>query len=238
MSYFGRPRLLIAGYLHLAYYTTEITLHRCIVRSLSTGTTDSHLVHICRQAAKSRLLAAIDFTGCLRPEHLRAFWYFCSKVNFSVIGAFGSLLCATAADVEEASYFEELLGKYRWTLRVFHTDIMASAVAMLDAALSRLKTLNTQRLMATAESSFPNQYPIGQTQVGLLASSRTHAGNTGTGGREEELNIDLASDAAHVLGGMFDQPYSPGEPGPSPDTMVSELENAPYGFNGLGNMRF
>jgi len=133
---------LLLGYLHLAYYTTEIILHRCIVRSLSTGTNDSQLLHICREAAKSRLLAAIDFTECLRPEHLQAFWYFCSKANFAVIGAFGSLLCATAVNPEEARYYKELLGRYRWTLRVYHTDIMEFAVAMLDAALSLLKSTN------------------------------------------------------------------------------------------------
>jgi len=111
---------------------------------------DNTLVRICRDAAKSRFLAVIAFIETLRPEHLRAFWYFCSSSNFTLVAAFGSLLCATAVDADEVEQYEDLLSKYRWKLRVLQINIMDSAVAMLDASLPLLKPLNAQRLAGNA----------------------------------------------------------------------------------------
>ncbi|KAJ2968276.1 hypothetical protein NUW58_g10256 [Xylaria curta] len=90
-------RLSSIGYLHLAYFATEITLHRRIIRALASDSQaiDPYLEHICRSAAKARLISAMDFVNRLTPLHLRAFWYFASKTNFALIGTFGSLLWAT-----------------------------------------------------------------------------------------------------------------------------------------------
>jgi hypothetical protein len=109
--------LIEKGYLHLSYFSTEITLHRSIIRSLTSLTTP-HLTSICRQAAKSRLLSAINFFNNLKPEHLQSFWYFASKVNFAQIGTFCGLLWVTSGSEEEAEWFEKRLGEYRWGLRV------------------------------------------------------------------------------------------------------------------------
>ena len=79
---------------------------------------DPYIVHICRSAAKTRLISAMDFVNRLTTSHLKAFWYFASKTNFALIGTFGSLLWATAPGREEAEWYARRLGEYRWTLGV------------------------------------------------------------------------------------------------------------------------
>jgi hypothetical protein len=113
------------GYLHLAYFATEISIHRRIVLSLSPSpetapapSLDPYMLYIIRSAAKTRLISALDFVNRLRPEHLDAFWYFASASNFALIGTFGALLQATAPGKEEAEFYEARLREYRWCLGV------------------------------------------------------------------------------------------------------------------------
>ncbi len=139
----GRPfeacqqdlKLTIIGHLHLAYFATEITLHRCIIRSLSTTSTDIYLTHVCRSAAKARLISAMDFVNRLRPSHLTAFWYFPSRVNFALIATFGSLLLATAPCQEEAEFYQARLAEYRWTL-----SVSAQTAGFLSFAIESLES--------------------------------------------------------------------------------------------------
>lgn len=122
------------GALHLAYFATEITLHRCIVRSIADDGTDSYLAHICRSAAKTRLISAMDFVNRLRPAHLRSFWPASARTNFSLIGSFGMLLRVTAPASEEAEFYRLRLCEYRWTLSVSHknAEFMSFALESLD----------------------------------------------------------------------------------------------------------
>ena len=106
------------GALHLSYFATEITLHRCIIRSLNRDTADAYLSHICRSAAKTRLISAMDFVNRLRPAHLRSFWPSASRHNFTLIGSFGILLRVTAPTKEEGDFYRLRLCEYRWTLSV------------------------------------------------------------------------------------------------------------------------
>lgn len=78
----------------------------------------------------------MDFVNRLKPEHLRSFWYFASKVNFALIGTFGSLLWATSPSTQEAEFYKARLSEYRWTLRVSSRDagFMEYAVGVLDAS--------------------------------------------------------------------------------------------------------
>ncbi|KAJ5692638.1 hypothetical protein N7462_002061 [Penicillium macrosclerotiorum] len=124
------------GALHLAYFATEITLHRCIVRSLASDGTDSYLAHICRSAAKTRLISAMDFVNRLRPAHLRSFWPASARTNFSLIGSFGMLLRISAPTNEEAEFYRVRLCEYRWTLSVSHknAEFMGFALESLDHA--------------------------------------------------------------------------------------------------------
>lgn len=137
----GKPSS--TGYLHLAYFATEITLHRCIIRSLTSNNADPYLSHVCRSAAKTRLISAMDFVNRLRPEHLSSFWYFPSKVNFALIATFGSLLLATAPSQEEADFYQTRLFEYRWTLSVSSKSawFLNFAVESLDASSNLLKGL-------------------------------------------------------------------------------------------------
>ncbi|KAM5435335.1 Fungal specific transcription factor [Microsporum ferrugineum] len=122
------------GGIYLAYFATEIALHRCIIRSISPETTDQYLAHICRSAAKTRLISAMDFVNRLRPVHLRAFWPAAAKTNFALIGAFGVLLRTTAHTQEEEEFYKARLREYRWTLGVNrkHAEFLDFAIGSLD----------------------------------------------------------------------------------------------------------
>lgn len=137
------PMLIPLGHLHLAYFATEITLHRCIIRSLNATESDTYLSHVCRSAAKTRLISAMDFVNRLRPGHLSSFWYFPSKVNFALIATFGSLLLATAPGQEEADFYRTRLAEYRWTLCVSSksAEFLWFAVDSLDSSSLLLRSL-------------------------------------------------------------------------------------------------
>ena len=121
--------------LHLAYYATEIVLHRQIIRTLSSCT-DRSLTQICRNAARERLVSTMNFAHRLRLEHLQSFWYFSSKFGFALVGVFVCLLCATARDGDEARFYGTRLEEYRWTLRVSSksAEFLVQSLAIIDGA--------------------------------------------------------------------------------------------------------
>ncbi|QSS56302.1 nitrogen regulatory protein OTam [Histoplasma capsulatum var. duboisii H88] len=131
------------GGLHLAYFATEITLHRSIIRSLGPDSADPYLSHICRSAAKSRLISAMDFVNRLRPAHLRSFWPSSSRTNFALISSFGILLGATALTSEEEEFYRMRLDEYRWTLSVSCKDakFLARVIEGLDAGMGLLENV-------------------------------------------------------------------------------------------------
>lgn len=172
-------QLISTGFLHLAYFATEITLHRRIIRSLSSGPSgspntspstkpglDPYIVHICRSAAKTRLISAMDFVNRLTSSHLRSFWYFASKTNFALIGTFGSLLWATAPGREEADWYRRRLGEYRWTLGVSckgggaegngNARLTEFAMGMLDTSTGLLKSLPEKPALSRVGSEAEN----------------------------------------------------------------------------------
>lgn len=189
-------KLVSTGFLHLAYFATEITLHRRIVRSLSpsnsTQTVDPYIQHICRSAAKTRLISAMDFVNRLTPSHLRAFWYFASKTNFALIGTFGSLLWATAPGREEADFYRMRLGEYRWTLGVSARAGNSSegadgrgvkgltefALGMLDTSTGLLKSLPEKPVLSRRGSEVPlsGLGGVPGSQGGSAADLRSYAG--------------------------------------------------------------
>ena len=134
----------------MAYFATEITLHRCIIRSLEASNGDPYLMHICRSAAKTRLISAMDFVNRLRSEHLKSFWYFPSKVNFALISTFGCLLLATAPCQEEADFYRTRLSEYRWTLGVSSKTIafLSFAIESLESSSSLLANLPRKPLIS------------------------------------------------------------------------------------------
>ncbi|ATY66702.1 nitrogen regulatory OTam [Cordyceps militaris] len=142
----GPQRPSSVGYLHLAYFAAEISLHRRIVGALgaSPTTVDPYLEHICRSAAKARLISSMDFVNRLAPHHLHSFWYFTAKTSFALVGTFGALLWATSPGREEADWYRRRLAEYRWTLSVCAKPgqqgqyLTAFAVDMLDTSTGLL----------------------------------------------------------------------------------------------------
>lgn len=149
--------LIRIGYLHLAYFATEITLHRCIIRSLNSLGGEVYLSYVCRSAAKTRLISAMDFMNRLRPEHLTSFWYFPSAVNFALIGTFGNLLRATAPAQEEAEFYHTRLAEYRWTLCVSSrwAGFLYFVIDSLDSSSGLLQNLPLKPTTAELAAKLP-----------------------------------------------------------------------------------
>ncbi|EKD12039.1 fungal specific transcription factor domain-containing protein [Drepanopeziza brunnea f. sp. 'multigermtubi' MB_m1] len=200
-------QLISTGSLHLAYFATEITLHRRIIRSLAPGTApssptsrnskpalDPYIVHICRSAAKTRLISAMDFVNRLTSSHLRSFWYFASKANFALIGTFGSLLWATAPGREEAEWYRRRLGEYRWTLGVSskgggaegggNARLTEFAMGMLDTSTGLLNSLPEKPALSRVCSEADNlgaQHRQRSIVEGYGYGSFSNAGGFGIG---------------------------------------------------------
>ncbi|KJZ74664.1 hypothetical protein HIM_06014 [Hirsutella minnesotensis 3608] len=203
------------GYLHLAYFAAEITLHRRIIRSLAgdSDSMDPYIQHICRSAAKARLISAMDFVNRLTPGHLRSFWYFASKANFALIGTFGSLLWATSPGKEEADWYRRRLGEYRWTLSVSSKpgegkNITEFAMTMLDISTGLLKRLPEKPSLSRSASqgdmvahmgpssfigSLSGSYPIGGPGTSILNRFGTLPNSDASGGQSPESE-DFTSD--------------------------------------------
>lgn len=156
-------KLSSVGYLHLAYFATEITLHRRVIRSLSPKT-DPYLIQICRSAAKARLISAMDFFNRLKPEHLQSFWYFASKFNFALIGTFAGLCFVTSVTQEEAEFYRRRLQEYRWTLRVSNksAEFLEIASGILESAVGAL--LKAADTIDSRELAFPMLQPQAQEE--------------------------------------------------------------------------
>ncbi len=197
-------RLSSIGYLHLAYFATEITLHRRIIRALASDSQaiDPYLEHICRSAAKARLISAMDFVNRLTPQHLRAFWYFASKTNFALIGTFGSLLWATSPGREEADWYRRRLGEYRWTLSVSSKpgeshQLTEFAMGMLDISTGLLKKLPEKPELSRTGSAvdFTN---AGRRHSLLSIGMRSFAGDAFSGINSADISV------AHSPGSPID----------------------------------
>jgi Fungal specific transcription factor domain len=204
-------KLSSTGYLHLAYFATEITLHRRIIRTLCPSPTscnaqvEPYILHICRSAAKTRLISAMDFVNRLTPSHLRSFWYFASKTNFALIGTFGSLLWATAPGREEAEFYRMRLKEYRWTLGVSARagtgeggrgvkGLTEFALGMLDTSTGLLKALPEKPILSRSGSEAPLSGGNGRPS---RSSSEIHAyGSGGCSGMSMSGGISVS------MGGM------------------------------------
>ncbi|KAH8593361.1 fungal-specific transcription factor domain-containing protein [Bisporella sp. PMI_857] len=204
-------RLSSIGFLHLAYFATEITLHRRIIRSLdhtpSSPTAspkpslDPYILNICRSAAKTRLISAMDFVNRLTTSHLRAFWYFASKTNFALIGTFGSLLWATAPGREEAEWYRRRLGEYRWTLGVSckggNGRLTEFAIGMLDTSTGLLKALPEKPALSRVSSEVDTLANGNRTQrsLGEGYGYGSYGGSTGFGIEGPRSDGGLIEDA-------------------------------------------
>ncbi|KAH8174378.1 fungal specific transcription factor domain-containing protein [Sarocladium implicatum] len=150
-------KLSSVGYLHLAYYTAETTLHRAIMRchpsaSFSYSTPNSarspfgdeqndHLQRISLHAAEARFVSALDFVRRLKAEHFQSFWYFSSSVSLAIIGIFAAVLHGAAPNRADRERYLAKLAEYRWVLRISANSapFMRYAVDVLDACNQALE---------------------------------------------------------------------------------------------------
>lgn len=129
MNNFIARKLNANATLTLAYFAAEITLHRTIISTL-TQDTPKELVQVCRTAAKTRLVAAIEFVRDLKNEHINAFWYSSSTGNLMLIATFAALLYVTSRTKDEAIIFRDCLRNYIWVLRIGSKSFDKSANAL------------------------------------------------------------------------------------------------------------
>jgi hypothetical protein len=97
----------------------------------------------------------MDFVNRLQPRHLHSFWYFASKINFSLIATFGALLQATSPSEEEGRFYEMRMSEYRWTLGVSRrrAEWLGGAVGMVEASRRLLGNLEKKPSLADQFSS-------------------------------------------------------------------------------------
>lgn len=128
-------KLSSSGYLHLAYWASEITLHRCIARTLRFCS-DPHLVSICHSASLARSKSAMDFVRSLKPEHWQSFWYFASEFSFGLIGVFETLVSSCVGVGNDLSESIVRLDQYRWSLKMASQNavFLEKSIAMVDTA--------------------------------------------------------------------------------------------------------
>lgn len=144
-----QPRKLCSnGNIQLAYFATELSLHRkistIIYQQIVAGNSPpKELVTVCRTAAKTRLLGSIEFVRDLKPEHIHSFWHSSAASNFTLIGTFAALLFISAPDEEEANFYRDQIFNYRWILKISSKgfDQVAEASKQLDMVLSQIPGL-------------------------------------------------------------------------------------------------
>ncbi|KAG0673386.1 Fungal specific transcription factor [Pichia californica] len=103
----------------------------------------TQLIFVCRNAAKTRLTASIDFVRELNGEHLHSFWHSSAPRNFALIGIFAALLYVTSSDADEASVYREYIMDYRWILKLNSTNfgIAKDALDLIDGVVRNIPGL-------------------------------------------------------------------------------------------------
>lgn len=144
-----QPRKLSSnGYLQLAYFAAELTLHRKILTVIyqqenEGNPASSELVQVCRTAARTRLMASIEFVRDLKPEHIHSFWHSSSALNLTLIGIFASLLFISSTTHDESNFYRDLIFNYRWILKISSKGFEQASDALqhLDLVLQHVPGL-------------------------------------------------------------------------------------------------
>ncbi|KAK6456359.1 fungal-specific transcription factor domain-containing protein [Scheffersomyces xylosifermentans] len=137
-----QPRKLCSnGYLQLAYFATELTLHRkiatVIYQQVLVGNPPP------KELITTRLLASIEFVRDLKPEHIHSFWHSSSSSNFTLIGTFAAILFMSSPTKEEADFYRDQIYNYRWILKISSKgfDQVGEALSKLDLVLNHIPEL-------------------------------------------------------------------------------------------------
>lgn len=169
-----QPRKLCSnGYLQLAYFATELTLHRKIIttiflQSLAGNPPPKELVEVCRIAAKTRLSASIEFVRDLKPEHMHSFWHSSSSSNFTLICTFAAILYMTSSNKEESDFYKDQIFNYRWILKISSKgfDRICDVLLELDTVLNHIPGLlnDNSNLPMMSSNGSASGYNHPQTQ--------------------------------------------------------------------------
>jgi hypothetical protein len=219
------PRKLSSvGYLHLAYHTACISLHRAILNSIcknprpSVGfpsETSAQNILSTRAAAASCFDAALDFVKRLKAEHLQSFWYFASRRSFAILGVFAGVLAATATDSAERAVYLASLAEYRWVLRVSANgaDVMGYAVDVLDGVSQLLDAQEEEYVEAATSEDFvsprtgledlwsPGDEPMGSVRGSADAAQLNELDEWQTTEEAGAYGIEFGGLGAYDMGG-------------------------------------
>ncbi|OIW33637.1 hypothetical protein CONLIGDRAFT_186369 [Coniochaeta ligniaria NRRL 30616] len=224
-------KLSSTGYLHLAYYAAEITLHRRIVQALE-GEESPELVRVCRVAARERLVNALEFVNRLRPEHLQSFWYSASEYNFALIGTFISLLWATARSREDAAWFRAKGDEYRWTLR-----LSSKNAEILERAIGLIAMSSGVLVKALPEAGNGNGAAVVLSEASGSTAMAGRAGETAGGHQSGQDDLSSVSVVSPVTSYGYGQEES--ETLPLDTSQMPWFEDAGgFGTDMAGNIVF
>ncbi|AET38882.1 Dal81p Ecym_3395 [Eremothecium cymbalariae DBVPG len=165
MNNFQPRRFNSNASLTLAYFAAEITLHRKIITTLKPED-PTDLVKVCRTAAKTRLIAAIEFVRDLKMEHTSSFWYSCSTGNLTLISTFAGLLYVTARSKEEETIFRDCTRNYFWILKMASKTFEGArnALEKIQMLLSQIPGLLTDEALGKQFVPPSSQSPYVQQQ--------------------------------------------------------------------------
>ncbi|KAL3232757.1 Transcriptional activator protein DAL81 [Nakaseomyces bracarensis] len=147
MATFESKKFNCNATLTLCYFIVEISLHRKIISSL-TPTTPAEIKKVCRTAARTRLVAAIEFIRDLKTEHTNAFWFPSATGSIMLIGSFAALLYTSAESKEESKYLSDIVRHYIWILRVGSKtfDKFGHALSRMHALFAEIPGLLTDEV--------------------------------------------------------------------------------------------
>lgn len=191
-------KLCSVGYLHLAYWAAQVTLHRALLQvAPQVGLSGEASWQQFRQSALATFDSATAMVNALRQEHLQSFWYFASSQNLALIGAFGCELWASASCDEERLVVKKALNDYKWALRISAkaADFMRPSVEAVGVMLQALEETEADRNARSREtasdgpqwsaadevtayedaSSLPTFSPLG-FDMDLLSSHHSYSG--------------------------------------------------------------
>lgn len=174
-------KLCSNGYLHLAYFATELTLHRKLFtmiyeQNMNGNPAPKVLTDACRQAARTRLLASIDFVRELKPEHIHSFWHSSSSASFTLIGTFAAILFMSAVSKEDSDFYRDQIFNYRWILKISSKGFgqVGEALDQLDLIYKKIPGLLVDGELLSVDQNF--SYP---QNMSAQASQYSNPGSQG-----------------------------------------------------------
>ncbi|CCT68195.1 related to DAL81-transcriptional activator for allantoin and GABA catabolic genes [Fusarium fujikuroi IMI 58289] len=106
------------GSLEIAYYTTQVTLYRGVLRELTSRSspTDQFWEHLSQQS-KTVALSVINLLEYLPVARSSTFWWATSKLNFSIVGSFMIRMYLSSTSTDARRFWMDKFNFYRKLLQ-------------------------------------------------------------------------------------------------------------------------